>query len=332
MIKKIFLLLFISSIYSIAQTHPNPEIHSLISTGISQIIVQQYGPAEQTFKQLEQKHPKQPYGKIYLGILEIVKAEDYGTQPNEAKIEDLLEEARVLTDDLLDKDDENIWNIYAAALCDGFAAYGSALSRNWVATFTSGYSALKNIEKCLAKNPSFTDGLIGRASFDYWKEKKAGWLPFGSGDEKEAIRTLEKSINGVGYNVFLGVNSLLWIYIDREEYQKAVALADRTLLKTPNSRYFLWVKARALEKYDYRSSISVYNQLLNSYINEGKLSNHNKVVILHKLAINHNNLGEKQKALSLCTEALSVKLTTSYEKDRLEKRIENITKLRDSLK
>ncbi len=102
------------------------------------------------------------------------------------------------------------------------------------------------------------------------------------------------------------------------------------LTKYPNSRFFKWALARAYEDVDKRKSISVYNEILNSYNNNDNLNNINKIILIHLIAQQYQQLGEGDTALKLCNKILNTKLD-DHEESKLEKRLERVKDLRKEL-
>ena len=103
------------------------------------------------------------------------------------------------------------------------------------------------------------------------------------------------------------------------------------LQENPLCRVFKWGLARAYEDVDKRKSISVYNNILQSYPKEGLANHFNEIVLKHKIAQQYYKLGEKQKALSLCNEILSIKNLSDYVKDQLDDRLSRVEELKQQL-
>ncbi len=58
--------------------------------------------------------------------------------------------------------------------------------------------------------------------------------------------------------------SLVWIYIDYEEPEKAVELASKSIDEYNDSRFFKWGLARAYNDIDKKKAILVYSDILKS--------------------------------------------------------------------
>ncbi len=329
--KIIVTLLITINLYS--QTYPVKKVDELLHKGINDILTQNYEEAETTFTQLSNQYNNIPFGNIYLAATEIAKSFDYSEDFDEDRIEANLDKAEKISENLVDKDDENVWSIYFLALTQGYRAYYNALKENWLAAFDDGLSSVSNFEKCLDIDSTFYEAYSALGTYVYWKSRKTeslDWLPFVKDETKDGIKYLIKAINKSSYNSYLAVNSLQWIYIDQKEYKKVIVLSDSIISKYPNSRFFKWALARAYEDVDKRKSISVYYEILNSYNTIGNLNNINKITLKHLIAQQYQLIGEKDAALKLCNQILSTKLD-DYEKSKLEKRLERVRDLQREL-
>ncbi len=88
--------------------------------------------------------------------------------------------------------------------------------------------------------------------------------------------------------------------------------------------------ARVCEETNIAKSIELYNQILTSYKHSCTINIYNSIILNHIIAQMYSKLNEKEKALKLCDEILSIKLTEK-EKDKLENRLERVKKLKKEL-
>ncbi|OGU72891.1 MAG: hypothetical protein A2V93_08910 [Ignavibacteria bacterium RBG_16_34_14] len=324
----------ISFSFTTAQVYPDPKVDSLLHSGIEKIINQKYDLAKKDFVILDKKFPELPLGKIYMAAVEIAKSSDLASLYNSKFIRQKLEEAKEISENLIDKDEYNIWNYYFLALAKGYDAYFNALNGEWLSAFGEGVTSINLFEHCLEIYPEFHESFIAIGTYKYWKSKETqflGWLPFVDDEREEGIKLLEKAIGHSSYNSYLAINSLIWIYIDKGESEKAVKLAQSILEKYPKCRFFRFGLARALEDIDLRKSIDEYYKILNSFSESEKPNRYNEILLKHLIAQQYNKLGEYQASLQLCNEILSIKNLTDYEKQKLEERLERVKKLQKEL-
>ncbi len=330
----LFFLLVVIHANSFAQTHPNKIIDSLLTTGINEILLQNYSDANKIFVKLDKQYPNNPLGEIYLAATEIAKSVDYEESFNSNFIDSLLTLAEEKTETLLEQDENNIWYNYYNALIYGYTAYYQALQNNIMRALSNGVESLQGFKKCLETDPNFYEAYIAAGTYNYWKSaqtKYLSWLPFISDNRKKGIEFLEKAVQHLTYNYYLAAYSLIWIYIDYEQSEKAISLSLEMLKKNPDSRFFRWGLARAYEDTDINKAIAVYNELLNSIETLENRNGYNDIVLKHKIAMLYYKKGEKKKALNLCNEILDFKINSVKIKDKLKDRLKRVKKLKEKL-
>jgi len=317
-----------------AQVYPDSNVHSMLQSGIENIILQDYDKANQIFSRLEKEHNEIPLGKIYLAAVEIAKAYDYAEPFNSDLIKKKLEEAEEQSIELLETDDNNIWNIYFLALSRGYMAYYYALKGDWLSSLSSGVNSVNGFEKCIQLNPEFYEGYTAIGTYKYWKSRKTeflNWLPFIKDEKQEGIEYLKKAVIHSSYNIYLAINSLLWIYIDNGEFDQAVKSSLEALKKYPGCRFFKYGLARAYEEIDLNSSIECYYEILNSYPKTNNSNRYNEIVLKHLIAQQYAKMGEKQKALGLCNDILNIQELSDYVKEKLGNRLNRVRALQKEL-
>ena len=283
----ILFLFFFQFSANFAQVYPDKDVDKILKSGIGLIIDQKYEEAETLFYQLDKSKKDIPLGKIYLAAVSIAKSYDYNEPFNDQLILKNLEDAKKISESLLKSDEKNIWNIYYYALSEGYLAYYKALNENWFDALSSGLNSVSAFEDCLAMDKSFYEALIAIGSYKFWKSKKTefiNWMPFYDDEKDLGIEYLEKAINHSSYNSHLAIYSLIWIYIEQQEFNKAINVAKTALIKHPESRLFKWGLARSYEEVDIAQAIKIYYEILNSYPKNLKSNRINEVTLKHIIA------------------------------------------------
>jgi hypothetical protein len=327
---KYFFILFFLFIFSekiTPQVYPDSAVHNLLLKGINAIIDEDYEKAEVIFLTLQQFNKKLPLADIYLAGTEIAKSFDYNIPYNENKISFHLNRASEITKKLLNENDKNLWYIYFKALTEGYKAYYNALQGSWFSAFSDGYNAVSLFEQCLMIDTNFYDAYVAVGSYKYWRSRKTNflnWLPFIQDEQFEGIHLLNRAIKFLPYSSHLAYHSLIWIYIDRKEYKQAAELAESVLAEHPQSRFFKWSYARAIEESDREKANLVYYDILNSYDNKFVQNRINRIILNHKIAQNLIKLGKKKEAANLLNEILSYRNLTPYESEILKDRLNRV--------
>lgn len=313
-----------------AQVYPDEKVDSLLRTGIEHIVNHRYAEADSTFVVLDNKYPGLPLGKIYLAASKIAYAYDFELPFDEKYIEDNLQKAQSISENLLDKNKIDKWNVYFFALSRGYNAYYEAVKGNWLSALSKGLSAVSAFEECLVLDPDFHEAWIAIGTYEYWKSRKTeflSWLPFVNDNRSIGIERLRHAIDSSVYNTHIAIHSLIWIYIDQKNYSSASELSNSAVEKFPGSRVFKWGLARAYEEVYTKKSIDIYFEILNSYHQTGIRTRVNEITLKHIIAQQYVKLGEKEKAIKLCTEILDLNELTKFEKEKLDDRLKRVRTL-----
>jgi len=330
-ILSLFLLFFPKNF---AQVYPDNSIHKILKSGINLIIDQKYDQAEKLFDQLDKTRKDIPLGKIYLAAVHIAKAYDYEEPYDHELITKYLEGAKKISERLLKIDKKNIWNNYFFALTEGYIAYYDALRESWLQAFSTGLSSVSAFEDCIEIDSKFYESYIALGSYKFWKSKKTefiNWLPFIDDEKDLGIKYLQNAIRYSGYNSHLAIHSLIWIYIEQKDFEEAIKVAQLALRDHPQSRIFKWGLARSYENMDPVKSISLYQEILNSYPSSLKSNKINEVTLKHIIAQQLVKINKIEEAIIICEEILSINGYSKYESDKLNNRLERVSSLRQEL-
>ena len=334
---KKYLLLFLLIIFfsrNYGQVYPDKSVHKILKSGINLIIDQKYEEAEKLFNQLDMTRKDIPFGKIYLAAVHIAKSYDYGEPYDHELIAKYLEAAKKISERLLKNDEKNIWNHYFLALTQGYIAYYEALRESWLDALSIGLNSVSVFEYCLEKDKNFYESLIAIGSYKFWKSKKMefiDWLPFIDDEKELGIKYLQQAVKHSGYNSHLAIHSLIWIYIEQENFEEAIKVAELALKDHPKSRIFKWGLARSYENIDPAKSALLYKEILNSYPTNLRSNRINEVTLKHLIAQQLNKINKSDEALTICNDILSINGYSKYEFDIVSKRLERVRDLQQEL-
>lgn len=332
---KLVLIIFITTgTILFGQSYPDRKVDELLRTGIDKIIQQDYLSAKKIFTELDSIRTDLPLGKIYLAATEIAMSFDLEIPFNHSYITQNLRKAESLSKELLKKNPDDLWNKYFLALTEGYFSYYDAVRGSWLNAVSNAVNSISLFEEILEKDSSFHDAYIAIGTFKYWKSAKTeflSWLPFVSDEKSTGIEYLNLAIRNSSYNYHLAVNSLIWIYIDRERFGDAIELATKALDRYPQSRIFRWGLARAYENINVETAIREYQKILKSYLEAGIPNRVNIVTLKHIIAQQYVKIGRRNEALKLCDEILSIRDFSDFEKEKLDSRLKRIKKLKEEL-
>ena len=321
-----------SLIYS--QRYPNSEVNKLLDAGIEYVINQNYDLAKLKFSLLDKEFPELPFGKIYLAVVDITKTYDYGEEINSERLTKQLDDALELSEKLIENNPDNIWNYYFAALSTGYKSYFKALNGEWLSAISNGVSSVNYFRDCLEMDSSFYESYAALGTYKFWKSRKlefSGWLPFLGDDSEIGIRYLERALDKITYNRNLTAVLLIWIYIENENFSRAIQIAENELTMNPVSRALKWALARAYEAVNPRKAIQLYSEIVISYKQIPNQNHYQEIKLKHIIAQQYAKIGVKNEALKLCIEILSEQNLSENVRKKLADRLKRVIKLKNEL-
>lgn len=197
--------------------------------------------------------------------------------------------------------EENLYGSDFLALCDSVKIYSERILQNcsardsalcylyighqyaywalWESRFRSGFSAVKLGMKArsayqsgLDVDSSLYDLYVGLGTYHYWKSVKSGLLRSAGlfKDEREkGIDEINLAADSSLFSKDAARSALIWILIDRKEYDSAIDLAKQLYEKYPDGKTFLWPQAEAfLKSGRFKDASAVYSNLRLSLLNE----------------------------------------------------------------
>lgn len=161
-------------------------------------------------------------------------------------------------------------------LWKGHAHAYRSLFESRFGSFTSaiknGFSAKGDYQRGLEQDSTLYDLHFGLGNYHYWKSVKAGFLRtigIFSDDTEKGINELKIAADSARYFSEAATNSLIWIWLDRKEYDSAIVIAEKMLLKYPESRTIRWPLAISyFEKGNYERALELFSYLRKYYATE----------------------------------------------------------------
>ncbi|MEE8149939.1 MAG: hypothetical protein V3T75_05750 [candidate division Zixibacteria bacterium] len=146
----------------------------------------------------------------------------------------------------------------------------------WESKFGSIVSAIKHgldakgsYHNGLEFDSTLYDLYFGLGNYHYWKTSKAGFLKsigIVSDDIDKGIAELKLAMDSARLFSEAAANAMIWIRLDRQEYDSAISLAHQMLANYPESRTIRWPLAEAsFKNNDYENALIFYAELTEHY-------------------------------------------------------------------
>ncbi|MDZ4722445.1 MAG: hypothetical protein SGI97_00815 [candidate division Zixibacteria bacterium] len=144
-------------------------------------------------------------------------------------------------------------------------AYGSIRESRFGSLYSAirlGLAAKSEYEAGLALDSSIYDHYMGIGTYHYWKSAKAGmlrWIGLFKNDRALGIKELYIAADSAQIFKESARSGLIWIWINKEKYDSAIAVAEEMQKAYPDGTSFLWPMAQAyFAKRDYVNTARIY--------------------------------------------------------------------------
>jgi len=303
-----------------SQSYPDKKIDSLIAKGISFIVNGKYKKAEEIFITVKSEYPNLPIGDIYLAANLIAKSEDLVEPLENDQIISFFENAEKISKRNLEKNPDDLWIKYFEALRIGYYSYYLGVKKSYIKAFDKAIKAKNLFQEIYKNNPNFYEALFAIGSYKYWKSSKLSfltWTPLLDDEKEEGLRMLEEGALKSNYNFYLAAYSLFWAYLDSKKFEKAKEISEQMISRWKESRFFMEIRARALEEFDLELAAKYYYEIIESLRKESLLTPINELYYLHKVARTYFKVKQVNKAREIVERSLRIE-NKFEDKKRLE--------------
>jgi len=136
-----------------------------------------------------------------------------------------------------------------------------------VRAIRSGYSARSEYERGLEIDSTCYDLYLGLGLYHYWKSAKGGILrrlKILKNEMERGVAELRLAADSSAISREAARNSLIWVRVDRKQYDSAIVVSREMAERFPRGKLFLWPLAEAYYRSeDYEQATHVYHQLRN---------------------------------------------------------------------
>lgn len=326
-IKLFVLFLIITSTQLQASAVENKEL-LFMQKGIDLTLSEKFSEAKIVFEEIIKRNPNHPIGYFTLGCLYNAMTVHYETDIYNREIYKYYNRTIRLTDSLLEITPHDPWLLFYIGSAKSNNGLIQGREGNLFSAVSSAYGGISYIEKCLKADPDFNDAKMLLGGYMYYKSSWTHWL-YDSRDE--GIDLIKEAIASSNISSFFAISALTWIYIDYHKPHLALQISEAGLKKYPESRYFLFGKARAF--YDLRlfpQAIKEYEKIKRMISTNEVQNNFDRFNCAYRLAFCHYGLKDYKSAKNQISEALNYPLAAK-EKKRLHKSISELDKLQNTI-
>ena len=329
----LFLFLYINSSQAFSQPTTNnqqPTTKELILRGIDSGIRENYELAESIFKRIISAEPENPEGYFFLGACYQTQMIDLESDFREKEFYHNMGKSIELSKKRIEKNENDIWAHFYFGNSYGSIAVYDAKHKRWWSGLKKGLKAKSAFKKVIELDSTFYDAYLGLGSYHYWVSvvtKALRWLPFFRDEREKGVDEVKLAAAKSLYSKESAQYSLIYIYLEEKEYDKAINLAKAMNLEFPESKLFLWPLADALYlKREWENSIRHYEKILELISNPDPSGYFNTIECRHRIAECYFHLELYERCKEECEKILSYQLSKGVQK-KLKKELKDTRRL-----
>ncbi|MFC1555046.1 hypothetical protein ACFL7D_10450, partial [candidate division KSB1 bacterium] len=188
------------------------------------------------------------------------------------KFMDFTEEIINETKKRLEENEDDITARFFLGIAHSFrAGVNNVRGKSWAA-YRNGKSAVKELKKCVEQYPDFVEPHLVIGSYKYWLSAKNifRFLFFVPDNRNEGIAEIEDNIRESSISYAMSINQLIWILLDKKDFENAEKYAKLGLEIYPESRLFQYPAAEsAFRLSNYEKAVELYGKVRESLKSDG---------------------------------------------------------------
>ncbi len=162
------------------------------------------------------------------------------------------------------------WMAFYRGHVKSYRALWEARFGSTVRSIRLAYAARSDYENGLEYDSSCYDLYLGLGLYHFWKSAKGGILRrlrLLKNEMARGIAELQLAADSSAISREAARSSLIWIWLDRKQYDSAITLSTEMAGRFPEGKLFLWPLAEAyFESGKQARSVEIYNHLRNMLV------------------------------------------------------------------
>ncbi|UCF69813.1 MAG: tetratricopeptide repeat protein [candidate division WOR-3 bacterium] len=248
-----------------------PEVERNIKLGLEHAYVEQFDSARFYFDIIVRDYPDSPAGYFMNAALLQLKMMDECRFGDESEYYRLMRKTISLSEKIVAGED-NVWARFYLANAYIYQAVYKGYRKDYFETFRLGVKGGRMMQELARDDTLFYDAYLAAGTFEYFWARASRYLPFfnlGGGDIEGAIAKLHIAAEKSMYSGPTARNSLVFVYCEEAQYDKAESIANGLLAEYPKSKTFLWNKADLeFRRKNYEAAAKAYEILYMRYVSD----------------------------------------------------------------
>ncbi len=216
---------------------------------------------------LGERYPGDPMGAFSRAAVLLGEMFDREESIESERFFDLLDTADSLASQIIDTASPGTaaWMAFYRGHVRSYRALWESRFGSSIRAIRLGYAARSEYERGLEYDSSCYDLYLGLGLYHYWKSAKGGILRrlrILKNEMERGIAELRLAADSSAISREAARSSLIWVWLDRQQYNSAMAVSEEMADRFPEGKLFLWPLAEAyFRSKSYQQATEVYQRL-----------------------------------------------------------------------
>ncbi len=223
--------------------------------------------ADSAYSDYISAHPTDPAGYLFRAGGLMADMADREEDAHSKQFNRLLDSTLTLTRSILETCDDRTaaWMYLLRGHVTAYRSLYESRFGSFIKALRLGLSANDDYERGLKRDSTLYDLYAGLGSYHYWKSAKAGmlkWIGLFRNEKDKGLRELRLAADSSILHRQAARSAMIWIWLDRGEYDSTIAVATDFAARYPDGKTFLWPIAQAwFKQEEYEQSLGAFKEL-----------------------------------------------------------------------
>lgn len=262
-----FALLAFSPIDSTANTYLNSQKIDILIEGQRLLFNDRFSTVDSLYDVYISNYPGDPAGYLFKAAALMGEMTDREENLYPDLFKTLLDSVEALIARQLDScsSETSAWMYLYSGHARAYRSLWESRFGSFFSAVKHGFAARSEYDKGLKADSTRYDLYLGLGSYHYWKSAKGGLLRFFrilKNEKDKGVRELHLAEDSSLLSQELARSALIWVWLDKKEYDSVISIASEFVRKYPDGKSFLWPLATACYKdKNYARALETYQKL-----------------------------------------------------------------------
>jgi hypothetical protein len=262
-----FALFAFCPIHSAANTYLNSDKIEILIEGQSLLFNDHFDAVDSLYDVYISDYPGDPAGYLFKAAALMGEMADREENLYPDTFKTLLDSVETLIAQQLDScsSETGAWMYLYSGHARAYRSLWESRFGSFISAVKNGFAARSEYDKGFKADSTLYDLYLGLGSYHYWKSAKGGLLRFFrilKNERDKGLRELHLAADSSLLSQELARSALIWVLLDKKEYDSVISIASDFVSKYPDGKSFLWPLATACYKdKNYKRALATYQKL-----------------------------------------------------------------------